>query len=82
VIADAVWAALSGNAAATALAGDRDRAGRSSTIAVGLIWLALSGASALHGMQTVPACRTATAALEARRAVPGPPPLTSQPPGP
>src|SRR5205823_5829973 len=78
-VVDFVWAGLNASAAAQAAASTdeawRMRNGllsRSTTIGIGVAWLALSGASALHGYRAVTACRRATEALEARLSRPAP----------
>jgi hypothetical protein len=94
-VLDTIWGALNGLAAVSVLgrseeAWKRDQTtSRSSVIAVGLIWLAVSGSSAIYGYSKVGACREAKDELILRyarppgpRAWPPPPPADPSPPVP
>src|SRR5258708_32716730 len=60
-VLDTIWAGLNGIGAATASGPNS-----SSTVAVGLGWLAISGAAAIYGFPTPGACRHAKAATPRR----------------
>jgi hypothetical protein len=73
-VVDTIWAGLNGLGALVA-AGQSDEqwkqnnnaTERSTVIGVGLVWLAVSGASAIYGYQKVGACRDAKAQLLMRQ---------------
>src|SRR5438874_249546 len=66
-VLDTIWAGLNGIGAATASGPNS-----SSTVAVGLGWLAISGAAAIYGYQKAGACREAKQALQTRMELPPP----------
>jgi hypothetical protein len=76
-VLDTIWAGLNGFGAISAAASTDDEwnsrtsiASRSTTIAVGLVWLALSGASAAYGYSTARECTKAKDDVADRPKVP------------
>ena len=89
-VLDTIWGGLNGIGALTALGTSEaewqsnNTSDRSTVIAVGLIWLAVSGASAVYGYQKVGACRNAKDQYMLRmmhRPQPAPQPNWPPPPG-
>jgi hypothetical protein len=79
---DAIWAALNGIGAASAFA-DNENPDQGQIVAVGLAWLAVSGASAVYGYSKVSDCHKAKRARDERysgRGVAGPATAAAIPP--
>jgi hypothetical protein len=80
-VLDTVWAGLNGLGAIIALSRSEEEwkreqstaSDRSTAIAVGLIWLAVSGSSAIYGYQKVGQCKPAKEQLMMRMMRPQPP---------
>lgn len=66
-VLDVIWAGLNGLGAANAFSKDEDEMeNRNTVIAVGFMWLAVSGASAIYGFTTVADCKGAKEKLMLR----------------